>query len=280
MNDDSMPAGCVGAIVVGIIVAFIGLVVFLGGTARVGANEVGVVDNQGSIDKNQTPLGSGWHLITPGFQGVQTVDVAQQSHAFSEIQTAAHNQQPIYVDGTVSFHVDSIKAAELVIQGGADQVIQRILWPAFQDYIKTVTPQYADYSDILNNREQIRTAVRTQLQGKTDQYGLFVDDIFLTNIHPSQSYQASVDSASKAQQDLVTAQNEAKAKIAAAQGDAQANAIKQQTITPQVLEQQALNNQAAAIARWDGKYPTTLVVNGSGNNDPVSLILGGSSLTK
>lgn len=277
-SSEDMPLGCAAAIVGAIIAALVAIVVFVGGTARVGANERGVVDNQGAISQNQIPLGPGWHFITPGFQGVTTVDIAQQSHPFAEVQTAAHNQQPVYVDGTVSFHVDSTKAPELVIQGGADQVIQRILWPAFQDYIKTITPQYADYSDILNNREQIRTAVRAQLQGKTDQYGLFVDDIFLTNIHPSQSYQDSVDSASKAQQDLVTAENEAKAKIATAQGDAQANAIRQQSITPQILQQQELNNQAAAIAKWDGKYPSTYVA-GSGS-DPLSLLLGNGPITK
>lgn len=274
------PVGCIAAIVVAAIIAFLGLIVFVGGTARVGNNEVGVINNQGAIDKNQTPLTPGWHFIMPGFQGADTVNVSQQSHEFSEVQTATHNQQTVYVDGTVSYHVDSSKAAELVIQGGAEQVIGRILWPAFQDYIKEITPTYADYSDVLINREKIRNDVRTRLQGKTDPYGLFVDDVFMTNIHPEKSYQDSINNAAKAQQDLVTAQNEAKAKIAAAVGDAQANAIRQQTITPQVLAQQALANQAAAIVKWDGKYPNTYVTNGASGGDPLSLILNGASLTK
>jgi len=66
----------------------------------------------------------------------------------------------------------------------------RILWPAFQDFIKEETPKYPDYQGILNNRPQIRGDVKTALQGKTDQYGLFVDDVFLTNIHPERSYSA------------------------------------------------------------------------------------------
>lgn len=281
MSDDMDGAKLGCGIVLGVVVVLAVVVFFFASTARVGPGEVGVVNNAGSIDKNQTPLGPGWHTIAPFVQGVDSITVIQQSHPFSEVQTAAQNQQTIYVDGTVSYHVDSTKAAELDIQGGSDQVIQRILWPAFQDFIKEETPKYADYQAILNSRPQIRADVKAALQGKTDQYGLFVDDVFLTNIHPEQSFSDSINSAAKAQQDLITAQNEAKAKVAAAQGDAQANAIRQQTITQQVLEQQALNNQAAAIARWDGKYPSTLVVGGNSSNDPISLILnGGSSLTK
>lgn len=281
MSDDISGAKLGCGIVVGVIALFAIVVVFFASTSRIGPGEVGIVNNAGSIDTTQAPLKPGWHTIAPFVQGVDAITVVQQAHSFSEVQTAAQNQQTIYVDGTISYHVDSSKAAELDIQGGADQVIQRILWPAFQDFIKEEMPKYPDYQGVLNNRPTIRGDVKAALQGKTDQYGLFVDDVFLTNIHPEKSFSDSINSAAKAQQDLITAQNEAKAKVAAAQGDAQANAIRQQTITQQVLEQQALNNQANAIAKWDGKYPTTLVINGSNGNDPVSIILnGGSSLAK
>lgn len=279
MNRDS-DAGIGFAIVGGIVAVLFALVLMIGGTARVGSGEVGIIDNQGAIDTNQTPLTPGWHFIMPGFQGVSTVSIVKQSHPFNEVQTAAQNQQTVYIDGTVSYHVDSKHAAELQIQGGPDQLIQRLLWPAFQDFVKEETPKYASYQDILNNRQKIRTDVAQALQGYTDKYGLFVDDIFLTNIHPEKSYVDSINNAAKAQQDLITAQNEAKAKVAMATGDAQANAIKQQTITPQVLEQQALANQAAAIAKWKGDMPNTLIVNGGNGSDPVSLIFNGGNLNK
>jgi regulator of protease activity HflC (stomatin/prohibitin superfamily) len=263
-----------GCLVVGSIVALIALII-LGLSSFVGIDkgEVGVISNAGYVDKNQVPLGPGWHFKSPIGESVDNIAVVQQSHRFSEVTTAAQNQQTIYVDGTISYHVDSTKAAILDIQGGPDQLINRLLWPAFNDFIKEETPKYADYRDVLNNRPKIRENVTRVLQGKTDQYGLFVDDIFLTNIRPETSYTDAINNAAKAQQDLVTATNEAKAKVAAAQGDADSNRIKQQTITDQVLQQQKLNNEAAAIAKWKGDVPNTLVINGDSSN-PVSLIFG------
>lgn len=276
-RDSNVGFGC--TVVVGVVAFVFLLITFFASNASVDKGEVGIISNAGSVDQGQTPLQPGWHMVVPFYQHVDTISVTQQSHSFHEVQTAAQNQQTVYVDGTVSFHVDNTKAAELDIQGGPDRLIDRLLWPSFQDFIKEETPKYADYQAILNNRPAIRRNVVAALQGKTDRFGLFVDDIFLTNIHPEPSYTTSINNAAKAQQDLITAQNEAKAKIAAAQGDAQANAIKQQTITAQVLEQQALNNQAAAINKWKGDMPNTLIVNGGGS-DPVSLIFNGGNLSK
>lgn len=282
MNDDDNSNrnglyGCL-AIIGGVVLLFT-FVVFLASTARVDKGEVAITNWQGKVDTSQQPLGPGWHPIMPFFQGYDSVSVVQQSHAFRKVSTGAQNQQTVYIDGTVSYHVDSAKAATLVIQGGSDQLINRLLWPAFQDFIKEEIPRYADYRAVLNNRPEIRKNVTAALQGKTDQYGLFVDDIFLTDIEPEDSYKASINNGAKAQQDLVTAQNEAKAKVAAAQGEADANRIRQQTITDQVLKQQELNNQAAAINKWKGDMPNTLIVNGNGS-DPISLIFNGGSVTK
>jgi regulator of protease activity HflC (stomatin/prohibitin superfamily) len=269
MKSQSNP-GCLIALLIGAVVVLV--VGFFASTARVGSNEVGIVNNAGSIDRKQIPLQPGWHLITPFTQGVDTVSTVQQSHPFSKVETAAHNQQTIYVEGTVSYHVDTNKAATLVIQGGPNQIINRILWPAFQDFIKEETPKFDDYSSVLNNRPKIRTDVTSALQGKTDQFGLFVDDIYLTNIYPEKSYADAINNAAKAQQDLATATNEAKAKVASAQGDADANRIRQQTITDAVLQQQALNNQAAMINKWDGHLPQYML---GGNTNPLMIISGG-----
>lgn len=238
------------------------LVLFFTSTARVGANEVGIVENGGAINSNQVPLSPGWHTIVPFYQGVATLPINQQNHTFSEVSAASKSLQNVYVDGGVNYHVDPNKAAELEIQGGSDAVINRVLWPAFQDYMKEVVPQY-DTQDILAHRADIRSSVRDRLQGKTDQFGLFIDDVLLTNIHFDQSYQQAIANAATAQQDLNRAKTEAQAKVVAAQGDADANRIRQTSITQQTLDQQALNNQAAMIAKWDGKLPQV-----SGSNNP------------
>jgi regulator of protease activity HflC (stomatin/prohibitin superfamily) len=238
----------------------IGLLIFFHSFAVVGPNQVGVVETASYIDKGQTPLGPGWHNIVPFQQSVAYVTTNQQSHAFAEVYTGAKNQQAVYIDGTISYRVDPAKAGEFTIQtAGSDDpniLINRILWPAFQDYIKEVVPTYDDYQTAFLHRSDIRETVKKKLQGKTDQFGLYVDDVFLTNVHPEVSYQAAVNAAATAQQDKLRAQNEAAAKVATAQGDADANRIRQSSITQQTLDQEALDNTKAAIARWDGHMPT------------------------
>ena len=48
-----------------------------------------------------------------------------------------------------------------------------------------------------------------------------------------------------------------------AQGEAEANRIRQASITPQLLELRRLENQRALIDRWNGQLPQ--VESGSGN---------------
>lgn len=272
MENEGKTVGCLIAVGIGLIVA---LLVVFHSFAIVGPNQVGVVEVGSAVDKNQVPLGPGWHTITPFIDNVSFINTNQQSHIFSEVQAAAKNQQTVYIDGTISFHVDAGKSGEFTIQtGGSDDpnvLIQRVLWPAFQDYIKEITPQYIDFQDVFTHRSDIRDALRNKLQGKTDQFGLYVDDIFLTNVHPEKSYTDAINAAAAAAQDKIRAQNEAQAKIATAQGDAQANQIRQSSITQQTLDQQALDNQKAMIARWDGKLPQV-----TGGSNPFVSINGGS----
>src|SRR6266571_3687416 len=97
-DSDNFKAGC---IIVSAAVIGIGLIVlFFSSTSHVGSSEIGVINNAGYVDKNQTPLGPGWHTITPFAQGVDAVSTNQQSHAFAEIQAAAANSQNVYIDGT------------------------------------------------------------------------------------------------------------------------------------------------------------------------------------
>lgn len=240
-------------ILAGIGALLVFLLLFFASTARVEAGEVGVVSNGGAIDTSQQPLSPGWHTIVPFVQGVQTFSVTQQNHQFSEVGAAAKNLQNVYVDGGVNYHVDPNKASNLAIQGGTDAVINRVLWPAFQDYIKEIVPTY-DTSEILVHRADIRDAVKTRLSGKTDPFGLYVDDVFLTNIHFDKAYTDAIEQAAVSAQKVAQAKNDADALRTQAQGEADANRIKQASITPELI-------QYLEVQKWDGKVP---VVTGAG----------------
>lgn len=58
------------------------------------------------------------------------------------------------------------------------------------------------------------------------------------------------------QMQIEAARAQANIKVAEAQGEADANRIKQQSMTNNLLEWQRLQNEAAAIKIWDGKLPS------------------------
>jgi regulator of protease activity HflC (stomatin/prohibitin superfamily) len=239
-----------------IVVAIVGLFVIVNSRAQVEAGHVGVVAEWGAIDPHQQPLAQGLHFVNPFSTGVTQVSTQPQNHQFREVAAASRELQNVYVDGGVNYHIDTERAAEIVTEGGLDALVRKVFDPAFQDYIKETVPHYAT-TEILAQRSAIRETTLKQLQDKATVYGIHVDDLFITNIHFDQAYTDAIEKASISQQQLVQAQNEAKTKVASAQGDADANKLRQQTLTPEQLQYMALQNQQAAIAKWDGKLPTT-----------------------
>jgi regulator of protease activity HflC (stomatin/prohibitin superfamily) len=77
----------------------------------------------------------------------------------------------------------------------------------------------------------------------------------------------AIQEAERAKNELATTQAEAAKKIAEAEGDARsavmraqgeadANRIRQNSLTPQLLELRRLENQRALIERWNGQLPS------------------------
>lgn len=257
MNTDSpfpWRAGC--AVVGALATIFLGLVLFFGGRIQIDAGNVGVVAQLGAIDTHQQPLQPGFHVVNPFTTSVTTISTQPQNHTFSEVAASSKELQNVYVDGGINYHIDGSEAPQIVTEGGLDAVVLKVFNPAFQDYIKEVVPQYPA-TDVLAERAKIRDATLTELRSKAAAYGIHVDDLFLTNIHFDKAYTDAIEKAAVSQQQLVQAENDAKTTVAKAQGDAQANALRQATLTPEQLQYMALQNQQAAIAKWDGKLPTT-----------------------
>ena len=86
-------------------------------------------------------------------------------------------------------------------------------------------------------------------------YYLKVDDISLVHVHFSQRFTDAVEAKQIAEQDakksgfaVLKATKEAEARISQARGEAAAQEIIHATLTPDILQKEA-------ISRWDGKLP-------------------------
>ena len=144
--------------VVGSIVGFAILVIGISGPfVEVPAGNVGVATNFGQVQVGT--LQPGLHVIVPIVQQVVNVDTRVQPHQFQEIDAASKELQTVKLTGTMNYHIDGEFASDLYQRVGTD-FAAKIIDPAFNDFIKSVVPDYS-VNDILAKRDEIRSLAKT-----------------------------------------------------------------------------------------------------------------------
>jgi regulator of protease activity HflC (stomatin/prohibitin superfamily) len=240
--------GIIGATLGGIVM----IIGFAGPFVEVPAGNVGVVTNFGQVQT--VTLEPGLHLVIPIYQRVTNVDTRVQPHAFEEIDAASKELQTVKLTGVMNYHIDGQFASDLFQRVGTD-FAAKIIDPAFNDFIKTVVPDYS-VNDILAKRDEIRSLAKTQLANNLSQYHIIVDDIYIANIAFSDAFQQAIEAKQVAQQQVQTeqqilaqkqiqaqqvvaaAKGQADATVTLADGQAKANELLSASLTDQILQYQ------------------------------------------
>jgi regulator of protease activity HflC (stomatin/prohibitin superfamily) len=262
-------SGClVGALALGGGLAVVLLISLFLSSATVQAGHVGLVLTFGRVEP--VTLQPGFHLVMPIAQRIVPVDVRVLPHTFKDIDAASRELQSVKLSGTMNYHLDPARAAALYQTVGLD-FADKVIDPAFADFVKEVVPQYA-VTDILAKREEIRAKASAKLAANLDRYGIIIDDIYISNISFSPDYQTAIERKQtaqqnveteqqilrqkeiQAQQNIIDARGRAEAAVATAEGEARANLARAASITPQLIEY-------LRWTRWDGRLP---MVNGGG----------------
>jgi regulator of protease activity HflC (stomatin/prohibitin superfamily) len=270
--------GIVGATLGGLIV----LIGLSGPFVEVPPGNVGVVTNFGQVQT--VTLEPGLHVVTPIYQRVTNVDTRVQPHEFQEIDAASRELQTVKLTGVMNYHIDGQFASDLFQRVGTD-FAGKIIDPAFNDFIKTVVPDYS-VNDILAKRDEIRSLAKTQLAANLSQYHIVVDDIYIANIAFSEGFQQAIEAKQVAQQQVQTeqqilaqkqiqaqqavaqAKGEADATVTLAEGQSKANALLSASLTDEILEYQY-------IQKLTDKIQVMLLPSGNGTIfDLKSLIEG------
>ncbi|MEA2639775.1 MAG: hypothetical protein QOF51_1169 [Chloroflexota bacterium] len=250
---------------IGILVA--GLIAFIMvssslSNSTVQAGHVGILLTFGHVEPGE--LLPGFHLVVPGVQQIVQVDSRVLPHAFKQIDAASQELQSVKLTGTMNYHLQIDRAPELYQNVGLD-FAEKVIDPAFNDFIKEVVPRYP-VTDILVKRDEIRARAKEMLGVNLSRYGIVVDDIYISDIAFSKDYQDAIERKQTAQQNveaerqifsqkevqaqqaLVDARGKADARVAAAEGEAKANQALTASITPQLI-------QYTQWSKWDGKLP-------------------------
>ena len=238
------------------------LVLLWGSFVIVPAGHRGVALWWGSVEKKI--MGEGLNFKVPVAERVIKVDVKVQPHPFKEIDAASKEYQMVRLTGMMNFHIDPAYVNLLYQTVGLD-FANKVIDPAFNDFVKEVVPNYL-ITEILPKREEIRKRAMTKLGDNLARYHIIVDDIYISNIRFSPEYEKAIEAKQvaqqyvetqrqvlaqreiEAQQKVATAKGEAESIQVVAQGQAKANELLSRSISPILVEYKS-------IEKWNGILP-------------------------
>jgi regulator of protease activity HflC (stomatin/prohibitin superfamily) len=243
------PAFLTGAIII------IALIIIGGVFVQIGPGQRGVLMTFGAV--HDGVLDPGLHLKLPFAQSVVRMDVQVQN---SQAQETAASLDLQNVSSTVATNWHILPAdAEWVYQhiGSESDLVDKIIRPAISNSVKAVTAHY-NAEDLIIRRDAVRDEIQKQITSELQPYRIVVDSVNITDFHFSEEFAQAIERKQIAQQRALQARYEldqakvlAQQRVVEAQAQSQAQQLLQQTLTPEIIQQQA-------IAKWDGRLPAVV----------------------
>jgi len=230
----------------------------------VSAGEVGIITRFGEVDRVAT---SGIALKLPWpIERLTNLETRVQKE--EQIATAATaDLQDVKGSLALNYALDNESALRVFKELGPDYK-NRVVTPAVQESFKSATASYTA-QELITRRAEVKGRAFNQIKDRLEKYGIRVVDLNIVDFSFSTAFNNAIESVqianqnvAKARQELETTKVEAEKAIQAAQGQAEAQRLQQQTLTPQLL-------QLEAIKKWDGRLPTTQAGEGTIFNIPI-----------
>lgn len=228
--------------------------------AIVNAGERGVVMQFGKVQ--DTILDEGIHPIMPVVTSVKRLSVRVQKNDINA-RAASKDLQDVTTELAINWHIDPAQANKVFQRvGDEEQIVNGIITPAVSEVLKAATAK-KNVEEILTKRTELKDEIDAQLKTRLAAYGLLVDDVSLVNFAFSPEFNKAIEAKQIAEQQAkqagfiaLQAKQEAEAEINRARGQAEAQRLQRLTLTPELLQKQA-------IEKWDGKFPTVMSGNGA-----------------
>jgi prohibitin 2 len=215
----------------------------------VAAGSVGVVTQFGAV--TGTTFGQGLHLKIPFIQGVTKMDIRTRKYTAAQLTAASKDLQNVTTTIAINYKLDLAQATTVYRTIGMEYM-EVIAHPAIQETVKEITAKY-NAEECITNRAAVKDAIATALIERLSIRGIITESVNITDFQFSPEFTAAIEAKVVAQQQIETAQNtlermrveaeqavvvatgQANAAIAAAQGQAQANKIVAESLSPEIL---------------------------------------------
>lgn len=235
----------VAIIVLCIIISLFVIVTILSCFTTVRSGEVGLKVRFGKV--TDFSITEGVNFKIPYIEKIVKVNIKVQKAELS-VEGSTKDLQIVNTNASVNYRIDPEKASYLYKTVG-NSYEEIVLIPAIKESIKSAIAQY-NAEEITTNRTVVSESCLKAIQSKVEKYGIIIEDFNLTDFSFSEEYTKAIEEKQVAEQNLEKAKLEAEAKVAKAQGEADANKMLEQTLTHEVLMEKF-------IEKWDGKLPET-----------------------
>lgn len=224
---------------------------------RIDAGYEGILINQYGTDKgvSDVTLVTGRVTYNPWTQDVEQMPLFVQTQDYEPFTVNAKDGSVFSVDPTISLKVIPGSAPSIYqkYRKDLDEVLKTTLYNYTKDAFRIQFNKYTT-DDIISKREEFENNVQLYLVNQLEHEGFHLEQLTSGLVYPEVITQAidaknkAVQRAMEVENQLKTAEASAKIKIVEAEADAQANRLRQQTLTPLLVQQMF-------IEKWNGSTP-------------------------
>lgn len=239
------------------IIILITIILFSSSITTIKSGEVGIRVRFGKVIDKSTNEGVNFKI--PFIERIEKMNVKVQK---TEVQTSSSSKdlQEVDMKLAVNYKIDKKQATSLYKNVGTGYQ-DIVLEPAIEESIKAVTSKYTA-EELITNRSEVSTKCMEELSKKVNKYGIDVSDFNIINFNFSEEFDKAIEEKQIAEQKVLTAKQElekerieAEKKIVKAEAERQANELKQQTLTDNIIKEKFID-------KWNGELPKVT----SGNN--------------
>jgi regulator of protease activity HflC (stomatin/prohibitin superfamily) len=284
---------------IGVLVVLVLLGVFLVRVTRIEAGHVGVEINLAGKQRgaSEIPVRTGWVLYSPLSTQiiefptyVQTVkwtkDTSEGHPINEEMGFNSKEGMEIFVDVSLSYAIEPSKVPDFYVKyrvADMEMFTHGILRDVVRNSLNEVASTYVVEDIYGEKKAEFLGKVEAMIEKKMSPVGVGVQQFGFIGAPRVPAVIATaitakaqaIQQAERARNELATTQAEAAKKIAEAEGDAKslvmraqgesdANRIRQNSLTPQLLELRRIENNRALIDKWNGQLPTVQTGQGGG----------------
>jgi regulator of protease activity HflC (stomatin/prohibitin superfamily) len=162
------------------------------------------------------------------------------------------------LSGLINYRIDATRADQILQTiGGPDVYAQTVFIRPSNTALKEITPRY-NSAEVIGKRDEIGQLTLANLQERMADFGIIVERVSVENVSLNQAFLDSVEQKQIAQQALERADFERQtavkqaegvrdARITVAEGEAQANDLINESLTPELLQWATIQKLAEDI---------------------------------